>query len=60
MKLLKRTEYNDLVKSVNAIQMTGIINLLKKMTIIKKLVKLKRNLLTMIIVISILLHKNLI
>ena len=55
--VVKKTECDKLIKKVNAIQTTDLV---KKPTITQKLMKLKRKLLVMIIVISILLHKNLI
>ena len=58
---VKKTEYDELVKNVKAIQTTDTSNLVQtKLTITQKLMKLKKKLLIMIIVISILLHKNLI
>ena len=55
--VVKKTECDKLIKKINAIQTTDLV---KKPTITQKLMKLKRKLLVMIIVISILLHKNLI
>ena len=57
---VKKTDYNELIKKVNTIQTTDISNLVKKPTLTHRLTKLKRKLLIMIIVISILLHKSLI
>ena len=58
--VVKKTDYNELIKKVNTIQATDTSNLVKKPTLTQRLTKLKRKLLIMIIVISILLHKSLI
>ena len=58
-EVVKDTKYDELVKKVNAIQTTNTINLLKKLTMTQKLVKLKRKYLVIIMVNTILL-KNLI
>ena len=60
--VVKNTEYDELVKKViNTLNTTDTSHLVKKnLTITQKLMKLERKLLIMIIVISILLHKNLI
>ena len=55
MKLLKRMYFDELVKRVNAIKTTDTSDLVKKLTTIQKVVKLKRKYLIMIIIISILL-----
>ena len=58
---VRTTEYDKVVKKVNAIQTTDTNSLVKKkMTITQESMKLKRKLLTMIIVKSVLLRKNLI
>ena len=44
------TEYNELVKKVNAIQTTGTSDLVKELTITQNLMKLKRTLLIMIMI----------
>ena len=58
-EVLKNTEYDKLVKNVNAVQTTDTSNLVKKLTMTQKLVKLKRKYLIMIIL-NLLLLKNLI
>ena len=50
---VKKIEYDELVQKVNAIPTTETSNLVKKLTMTKKLVKLKKKVLIMIIVISI-------
>ena len=40
--VVKKTAYNELAKKVNAIQATDTSDLVKKMTITKKLIKSKR------------------
>ena len=40
-EVVKKTEYNELVEKVNAIQTTDIRKLVKQVTITKKLMKLK-------------------
>ena len=57
--VVKKTRYNELIKKVNAIQTTDTSNLVKKLTITQKLVKLKRKYLIMIMI-YILLRKHLI
>ena len=57
--VVKNTEYNELVKKVNNINTTDTSNLVKKLTITQKIRKFKR-ILIMIIVASVLLHKDLI
>ena len=56
--LFKTTEFDELVKKVNAIQTTGISNLLKKTDCNTNIHEIEKILLIMIIVISILLHKK--
>ena len=58
-EVVKKTEYNELVKRVNNINTTDTSDLVKKLTATHKLMKLKRKLL-IIIMIDILLFKNLI
>ena len=59
--VVKKIEYNELVKKFNTIQTTDTSNLVKKkLNMTQKLVKLKKKLLIMCIVISIFLHKSLI
>ena len=41
-EVVKKTEYNELVKNVNALKTTNTINLVKKLIITRKLVKLKK------------------
>ena len=57
--IVKKTEYGELVKKVNAIQNTDTSRLVKKLTVTQKLVKLKRKLLIMIML-NMSLLKNLI
>ena len=57
--VVKKNEYDELVKKVNAIQTTGISDFVKNLATTQKLMKLKRKLLIMIMV-NILLLKNLI
>ena len=52
--------YDQLVKKVNAIKTTDTSDLVNNITMTQNRVKLKRNLLIMIIMITILLNKNLI
>ena len=59
-EVVKKAAYDELVKNVKPIQTTDISNLIKKLTMTKKLVKFKRQYLIMIIVTSISLLKNLI
>ena len=56
--LFKTTEFDELVKKVNAIQTTGISNLFKKTDCNTNIHEIEKILLIMIIVISILLHKK--
>ena len=56
--LFKKTEFDELVKKVNAIQTTGISNLFKKTDCNTNIHEIEKILLIMIIVISILLHKK--
>ena len=60
--VVKKTEYNELAEKVNNINpTTNGSNLVKKLTITQKLMKLKKKkILIIIIVIRVLLHKNLI
>ena len=59
--VVKKTEYNELVKKVNNIETTDNSDLvLKKLTITQKLITLKIKLLVIMIMINILLLKNLI
>ena len=57
-EVVKKTEYHELVKKVNAIRTTDTNNLVQKLTITQTLMELKKMLLV-IIVISMLLSKNL-
>ena len=41
-EVVKKTEYNELVKNVNALKTTNTINLVKKLITTRKLVKLKK------------------
>ena len=59
MKVVKNIGYNELVKKVNVTQATDTSNLVRYLTMIQKLVKLKRKYLIMIMV-NILVHKNVI
>ena len=59
-EVVKKMEYNELIKKANAIKTTDPNNLVKKLTMTQKLVQLKKKTLIMIIVINILLHNNLI
>ena len=56
--LFKTTEFDELVKKVNAIQTTGVSNLFKKPDCNTNIHEIEKILLIMIIVISILLHKK--
>ena len=58
--VVKKTEYDQLVKISNADQTTDTINLVKKTEYETKITEIEKKLLTMAIVVSILLHKNLI
>ena len=58
-EVVKRTVCDELVKKVKAIQAVDAGNLVKKLTMTQKLVKLKKKLLIMVIVINILVLKNL-
>ena len=55
---VKKTEYNELVKRVNNISTTNTNDLVKKLIITQKLIKLKRILLLTMIMINILQLKN--
>ena len=55
---VKKTEYNELVKKVNNVSTTNTNDLVKKLIITQKLIKLKRKLLLTMIMINILLLKN--
>ena len=57
--IVKKTEYDELVKNVNAIQLLIIVIQSKKLTVTQKLTKLKRKVLIMVMI-NILLRKNLI
>ena len=57
-EVVKKTEYHELVKKVNAIRTTDTNNLVQKLTITQTLMELKKMLLV-IIVIGMLLSKNL-
>ena len=57
-EVVKKTEYHELVKKVNAIRTTDTNNLVQKLTITQTLMEFKKMLLV-IIVISMLLSKNL-
>ena len=59
-EVVKKTEYNKSVKELSAVQNADTSNLVKKITMTQKLLKLKRKYIIMIIVASILLLKNLI
>ena len=59
-EVVKKTEYNKSVKKLSAVQNADTSNLVKKITMTQKLLKLKRKYIIMIIVASILLLKNLI
>ena len=59
-EVVKKTEYNKSVKKLSAVQNADTSNLVKKITMTQKLLKLKRKYIIMIIVASILLVKNLI
>ena len=59
-EVVKKPVYDELTLKVNAIQTTDARNLIKKLNMTQKLVKLKRKLLIMIIILSILLHNSLI
>ena len=48
--VVKKNEYDELVKNVNAIQTTGISDFVKNLATTQKLMKLKRKLLIMIMV----------
>ena len=56
--LFKTTEFDELVKKVNAIQTTGISNLFKKTDCNTNIHEIEKILPIIIIVISILLHKK--
>ena len=58
--IVKKTECNELVDKVNNIKTTDTSDLVKKLVITQKLMKLKTKLLLIIILINILLLKNLI
>ena len=60
MKVVKNIVYNELVKKVNVIQATDTSNLVRYLTVIQKLVKLKRKFLIIIMIITISLLQNLI
>ena len=54
------TEYKELVKKTNAIQTTDISNLIRKTDYDTKSSGIEKKLLIMIMVITVLLHRNLI
>ena len=56
--VVKKTEYNELVKEVNNVNTTDTSILVKKLTLTQILMELERGLLIMIIAISMLLHKK--
>ena len=58
--ILMKTEYDELIKKINAIQTTDTSNLVKKTGYNTKLNEIEKKLLIIIIVTSLLLHKNLI
>ena len=55
--VVEKAEYDELVKKINTIETTASSNLVKKLKMTEKLVKMKK-ILVMIIIINILLHKN--
>ena len=55
--VVEKAEYDELVKKINTIETTASSNLVKKLKMTEKLVKMKK-MLVMIIIINILLHKN--
>ena len=59
-EVVEKTEYNKSVKKVNTIKATDTSNLVKKTNYDTDVSKIEKKLLVMIIVISILLHENLI
>ena len=58
--VIGKTKYDELVKKVNTIQTANTSNLVKKIDYNTKINENEKKILIMIIVISILLHKNLI
>ena len=56
---IKKTEYDELAKKTNAIQTTDTSNLNKKTDYDPKIKEIKKKIMNMIIVISLLLHKDL-
>ena len=57
--VVKKTDFDEVAKKVNAIQTTNTSNLVKKAEYSTKLMKLKRKLLIMITVTGILIHIHL-
>ena len=60
MLFVKKTAYDELVKKVNPIQTTDTSNLIRKTDYGTKVIEIEKKSLIMLIVISMLLHRNLI